>query len=270
MEEKAVIEFNETPSKREETLKSLEGWLKENLHINLQRDTLWLLNFIRGCDFDTQQTQNMLKNYLTLKDFVPEIVDHQDPLLLDLQDVMQNRTIIPFGTPNIDCVIFRWSSVNPNKTKFSSYIKLGLMLYEIFMNESETIMIVGQCIIIDCQDLCFAHLKQYTLSTIRKLLNHVFNSIPMRVKHFYFINCNQLLQAIYRLFRPFFPNYIQKIVKFYGQDYSGIYTDIPRHFFPIEYGGDTSCIDDISIEWKTKFESYRDWFLKHENLTTDF
>lgn len=48
-----------------------------------------------------------------------------------------------------------------------------------------------------------------------------------------------------------------------------LYKHIPKSIFPEEYGGGGSTIADITAYWKTKVESYRDWFLEDVKYKTD-
>ena len=44
---------------------------------------------------------------------------------------------------------------------------------------------------------------------------------------------------------------------------------IPKEVLPEEYGGQGGKIEHIAAHWKSKIESYRDWFIEDEKYRTD-
>ncbi|KAF5306356.1 hypothetical protein FQR65_LT07380 [Abscondita terminalis] len=254
IQETANKELNETLAKREDSVKEIEKWLHEHPQICIQRGHLWLLNYIRGCEYNIEKVKEMLTVYAKLEELLPELVCNRDPSSLEVQDVIENGIFITFGTPDVDCILLRWESVDSSKTSFYSLMKVGIMLYEIFLNESETFMMVGQIVIIDCKNTKFSSATLCSPTTLKKILHYTFTSFPMRIRHMYFINCSRFFHLLFNIFKHFFPRNIQSKCSVYGTNYTDIYNKVPQQYFPGEYEGSNDCFHDIISDWKTRLE----------------
>ncbi|KAF5297763.1 hypothetical protein FQR65_LT09937 [Abscondita terminalis] len=268
IEEIARIELNETPQIRKEALEHMEEWIKKQSQINLNTgatrllDGLRLLNFLRGCKFSTQKTKNKVEAYLKVKHSIPEIFYNRDPFSPPLQDLLKNGCITPFGTPDKECVIFRWGVCNPRVVCFADIIKCGVMIWDIFLNENDTCMAVGHYVIIDCRDFSLAILTQLSPSLVKRMLVDMLLAYPLRIKGVYFINGIVAIETFYNVLKPILSTKLQNRIHFYGNDYSDIFNTIPKQYFPKDYGGSNSSFDELTEEWKVKMESLRQWFLE--------
>ncbi|KAF5297764.1 hypothetical protein FQR65_LT09938 [Abscondita terminalis] len=267
IEEIARIELNETSQIRQETLQHMEEWIKKQSQVNLNTGAtrllvgLRLLNFLRGCKFSTQKAKDKLEAFLKVKHGIPEIFSNRDPFSPPLHDLLKNGCLIPFGTPDKDCFLFRWEVCNSDAVSIVDIVKYGIMLWDIFLNESETWMAIGHYAIIDCKGFSFAIVAQHSPVFIKRILVEMLKAYPLRMKGFYFINCTTAIETFYNLCKSVLSEKLQSRIFFYGNDYSGIFDSIPKKYFPREYGGCNSSLHELTEVWKNKVESLRQWFL---------
>ncbi|KAF5297761.1 hypothetical protein FQR65_LT09935 [Abscondita terminalis] len=268
LEKQALEELNETPEKREEIRKHLIEWIHQEPHVKFRTDGLWLLNFIRGTKFSTQKTKQKILSHLTAKVVLPELFSNRDPLQPVLQDIIIKGLTLPFHTPDKNCVLIRAEVLNSNHDYFEVG-KLSLMIFEILLNESESILISGNYVIIDMKKFPLGFLKQVNPTNLNRLFKHTNAAYPNRIKLMAFINCINGTEQIFNIAKPFIPTKILNRVVFYGENYSELYRTIPQTYFPKEYGGSLHSISDLIEFWKNKLESNREWFMENDKYSFD-
>ncbi|KAF5297760.1 hypothetical protein FQR65_LT09934 [Abscondita terminalis] len=268
LEKQALEELNETPDKRDEVRKHLIEWIHQEPHVKFRTDGLWLLNFIRGAKFSTQKTKQKILAHLTAKVIVPEIFSNRDALQPVLQEMITKGFTLPFHTHDKNCVLIRWEALNSN-ADFFDVAKLSLMIFEIVLNESDSVLVSGNYIIIDMKKFPLGFLKQANPTILNRLLKHSYAAYPSRVKLMAFINCINGTEHIFNMAKPFIPTKILNRVVFYGENYSELYRTISQTYFPKEYGGSLHSISDLIEFWKNKLESNREWFMENDKYSFD-
>ncbi|KAK5647124.1 hypothetical protein RI129_005588 [Pyrocoelia pectoralis] len=262
IEKKARDELNEEPGKREECLMHVREWIEKEYHLKFRPEGLWLLNFLRGCKFAIQTVKKKFPNYMNLESSVPEMFSNRDPLLPEVQQILKKGIIIPFGTPDMECVIVKWNTLQFEKVDFYDVMKVAMMVYDIFLNESDTCMAVGHYVILDFKGFSLNLLNQLTPFTLKKIFYNIFLSYPCRIKALYFINCPGFVQTLFNLTKPFITKNLRSRASFYGENFNEVFSVIPQRYLPKEYGGNGEAIAEITAIWKNKVESYGNWFLE--------
>ncbi|KAB0804256.1 hypothetical protein PPYR_01226 [Photinus pyralis] len=269
IEKKARDELNETPGHREEFLRNFREWIQTEYRVQCRPEGLWLLNYVRGCKFCNQTVKKKFTNFVKLETAAPEMFSNRDPLLPEIQEILRKGAIIPFGTPDKECVIVKWDVFEFDKVDFYDVMKVAMMVMDVFMNENDTCMVIGHYVIVDFKGFSLSLLKQLTPFTLKKIFYNIFLSYPCRIKALYFVNCPGYVQTLFGLAKPFISKKLGSRTSFYGENFEEVFSVIPRRYFPTEYGGNDESIDDIIGNWKIIIEGYRDWFLEDLANTND-
>ncbi|KAH6934978.1 hypothetical protein HPB50_002560 [Hyalomma asiaticum] len=103
--------------------------------------------------------------------------------------------------------------------------------------QDEEIQIRGGVAIIDLKGFCGRHLVQLTPKFARK------DTVPVRIKGIYFINCPPVTETLYGLVKSFLSEKLQKRLRFIGSDLSELCGDIPAEILPKEFGGTPEDFD---------------------------
>lgn len=266
LEEKARDELNEEPEKKTECLEEIIRWASEKYQLKFRKDDLWLLNFMRFCKFNPHIVKKKLETYLNLKATVPEMFANRDPLSPQIQEILKKRPIITFGTPDKDCVIVRWGVLQPQNVKISDVIKIGSMVLDSYLKESEACMVIGQYVIVDLDGFSFGFIKQVTPRLLKNIYYHFLHGYPCRIKGMYVINTPKFVEKVFKLSTYFMSDHLNSMTNVYGTNYSEIYSIIPKQYFPKEYGGNSESVIEATL--KNKLENNREWFLEnHLNRT---
>ncbi|KAF5275605.1 hypothetical protein FQA39_LY06717 [Lamprigera yunnana] len=239
-------ELNEDEGK-DEHLMTLKNWLKKH-HSNVIAEDLWLLNYLRGCKFDQNRVQEKLNSFYIMKSTV-DLYENRDPLSSELQEVLTRGILLPLCGEDKEIILIRWANCHPNKSTLRNVLKVGLMLFETYINVSNTCMIMGHHVVIDCMGLPLSYVTQTTPTLIKNVMCVLIRNYPIRIKGVYLMNCFALTQLFYNITKQFLPKKIISRIHFYNSNnFSEIHKHIPLSVFPSEYGGDGGSVDTIKAE----------------------
>ncbi|XP_031342871.1 alpha-tocopherol transfer protein-like [Photinus pyralis] len=271
IEERAKRELGETPEIRENGLREIKEWLREQ---NLQHDCLselGLLNFLRGCKFAQERTRDKLFHYLSSKSSKSDVLmSDRDPYSDELREVLSKGMLLFLSSENYETLLIRWENCDTKKVSLVNVIKVGLMAFEVLINESPTVMISGHTIIIDCTNLPFGYIRQVSPSLVKEIFRIIWKAYPIRIRAVHIINCIPFMGLIFSMFKPFIPLKIVSRVRFYSSSNANrLYTDFPLSELPRDYGGEATSIDSLTETTKRMVEERRHWFVNQEDNTSD-
>jgi len=272
---KAEAELNEVPGRVEEDLKHIKEWISKQPHLKVRTDDQWLLSFLRGCKFSLERTKEKLDNFYTMKTLIPEFFSNRDPLLPEIQDILNLGSYwIPLpksADPTSPRVLYMGSALfDPERVHVISAMKVNQMILDILLFEDDSFNIAGHHVFQDLKGMSVGHMMQMTPAFIKKTTACFHERYPARARGMHFINIPSFFETMYSMVRPFLTEKMKSRVFVHGKgDYSGLQAILPKSALPKECGGENGTLDDIIVEWKKKVESYRDWFLEDANHCSD-
>jgi hypothetical protein len=95
LQNKAILDLNETPSNVSEELKVLKKWIKETPHLRARTDDQFLMTFLRGSKHDLVKTKAKIEMFYTCRTAMPEIMSNRDPLHPRLLEVIRLGVGLP-------------------------------------------------------------------------------------------------------------------------------------------------------------------------------
>lgn len=102
----------------------------------------------------------------------------------------------------------RWKNADPQKVSFADILKVGFMLFEISIFESNSHMIVGYHLVDDLEGFSFSYLKGLFPFLIRRIMTCIVKGYPLRLKSAQLFNCPFGFATIVNLIKPLIPKKI--------------------------------------------------------------
>lgn len=266
IEEKAEKELGETAEVRDLGLKQIREWIIQQPFANQTPGDLLLLNYLRGCRFDQAKAREKLSHYFTRRAHVRDIYQSRDPEKAELDDILSRGIISLAMSEDTEMIILRWEHCDVKKVPLINVLKLGFMLFDVFVHESPTFMAVGHTVLIDCQNLPFGYIKQFSPSLLKELEYIMFKAYPTRIKGVHVVNSGTVMGIMVSMFKPFLPENIKSRIKIYANcGTSDILKHIPSHVLPQEYGGRGESIDTLKERTRKILKDRRAWFVNEDN-----
>ncbi|CAG9784537.1 unnamed protein product [Diatraea saccharalis] len=272
--EKAAKEINEDPRRVPSDIQGLRDWLAKQPHLqSVQPTDQWLIAFLRGSKFSLERSKEKIDMYYTLRSLVPEFFSNRDPLDPKVQEILKLGTFLPLKkcTSEVDprTSIVRIGLLNPSQYHLSDILKVSLMVTEILMLEDDNFTVSGEEVIVDMKNVGVAVLSQWTPAMAKKAISCFEKSLPVRVKSNHILNTPMGFEAAFTILKTFLGEKLKNRIQVHNQNYEELYKRIPKSILPIEYGGEDGSVEELANYWKTKVESYRDWFLNEEKAKSD-
>ncbi|VVC91866.1 unnamed protein product [Leptidea sinapis] len=224
-----------------------------------------IASFLRGCKHSLERTKEKLDMSYTLRTLAPEIFQKRDPLDPKIQKILTKGIILPLKRcENDGCrpILTRFDCELAPECSIEDMVKVCFMVIEVLIEEDDNIIICGEELVSDLKKTGFALVTQFTAPFAKKLVTSFEKGLPVRMKAFYFLNPPTGIETAFFILKFFISEKLKKRV--HNQNSKGAYDQIPQELLPQEYGGNNGSIEELIEYWKTKLESYRDWFLAEE------
>ncbi|KAK4879671.1 hypothetical protein RN001_007817 [Aquatica leii] len=267
LQKKAVIELNENVIRRNEDIELIRKWLNQQPHLNANLDDQYILNFLRGCKFSLQKTKEKLDMFYTMKSLLPEFYKDRDPFRPEIQEILKLGLCLPLSHKETEpqVIFIRLSPEDPFKVKFADVMKVSLMILDIFLKEDDNFIISGQLGLVDFKNSTINHLLHLDLSVCKKAATCLNFAYPTRPKGCHFVNTPGYFNKIIDTVKLWLPEKFVKRVFIYSEsNINNLYDTIPAKIIPKDSGGSGVTVKELTDYWKTKVESYRDWFIEDE------
>ncbi|XP_070394194.1 alpha-tocopherol transfer protein-like isoform X2 [Dermacentor albipictus] len=244
----AEVELGETSAKRKEALERLSQLLEAEPEVNAQKDTAFLLRFLRVRKFDVESALQTIRNYYRCREAsgssYQELLPSKVPavarnLLMVLPETDVHGRLILLVRPGI------W---RPEELPYADFHRACLLCLE-HMAPNPVTQTSGIVLLVDYAEFTADKILWVNVGLVRKALGYVQEGMPMRLKAVHIVRQSYAFDMIFALFKPFIKAKMAERYRFHGDNFEKLHEEIPPSVLPIEYGGQREPLD-FEAYWK--------------------
>lgn len=273
LQRKAENELNEQPERVQSDINHIKEWLSKQPHLKCRTDDQWILTFLRCCKFSLQKTKEKIDAYYTIRNLMPEFFENRDPFEPEIQEYLKAGVCMPLkstednGDPKKLFVVY--GRADPDKVSLTTVLKVMLMIADVLLNEEDRCL-AGVEFVTDFVDLPLKFVKQANPTLMKKVMICLEKAYPIRLKAFHNINTPSYFEIVFNIIKMFASKKLLQRVFFYKNDNNVVLEKyLGVSMIPQEYGGEGPSLDKTAADWRSKMESYRDWFINDSVYGTD-
>ncbi|CAH0726586.1 unnamed protein product, partial [Brenthis ino] len=151
----------------------------------------------------------------------------------------------------------------------SDVLKVIFMILEILILEDDNYVVAGEMGLLDLKDLGLSTFLRFTPALAQKLVTCIEKAFPLRMKGIYIIHTPSGFETAFQILKTFLGDKLKNRFQVIGQNIEQVYSVFPKEVLPKEYGGMAKSLDELTVYWGTKVESYQDWFLEQDKQYSD-
>ncbi|CAH1184648.1 unnamed protein product, partial [Phyllotreta striolata] len=254
------------PEGKQKELQKVRSWLSTQPHLpDISDDYIYL--FLHSCNFSVDRTKNTIEHYFNIRTNHPEIFSNRDcedekvKVVRNLGNLMRLPKLTPEG---YRVLLYSVRDNDPTKMNFSDCVKTFSMFNDMVLFEDG--LVEGYVVIFDMKGVQLGHLARVSLPALRCFFLYIQEAHPVKIKGVHVLNTASWIQHVLRLIVPLIKSELINMVKFHrGSTPEGVPLDI----LPMDYGGESSSVEDLVKVTDSLWETYRSWLLENEKLKTD-
>ncbi|XP_018373844.1 PREDICTED: clavesin-1-like [Trachymyrmex cornetzi] len=255
--ETARLELREDDNTRDQALKQFRHWIEKHPTIKKCRtDSVFLLRFLRTKKFSLPMAQEMLEQYLTIRQLYSnwfQNLDVDDP---ELTAIIDNGYLVPMlkrDQHGRKVIMSCAGHFDPSKFSSAHMLRVHSMVVETLMDDEKN-QVYGYTYLNDEAGLSMSHLSTLSFMDIRNILRCIQNSTPMRHKETHIINLPSSVAKILEFSMSLLNDKLKSRVMIH-RNVQELKEAVDPKILPKEYGGEISLsvmIDEFKKELKQK------------------
>ncbi|XP_066142226.1 alpha-tocopherol transfer protein-like [Euwallacea fornicatus] len=257
----AAEELRETPEVVAAALEELRNLLKNDDKIYFKTDDdKVLIMYLRPCKFYAKSAYELMKRIADFKEKNKAILDNLLPedekkafIENDVVNVLKDRDHKGRRILVVHCGEI-W---DPSKVTTDQMLRLFYLIHEAALLEEET-QITGVVVIMDYKGLGMKQIRHLTPSFSMKLLGFIQDAMPLRLKEVHMVKEPLIFSMVWKIFKPFIREKLNKRIHFHGSKMSSLHKFIPASHLPSDYGGDLPEINYSGKEWYPVLDQHLD------------
>jgi len=267
LQQLAHSELREDAETRTHALTQLRTWIDMHPDIeHCRKDAPFLLRFLRTKKFCVPAAQEMLENYLVVRQLYPhwfQKLDIRDPAIQDIFD-SGYLVVLPERDNAGRRVIFSCAAkFDPYKHSSVLMARVHSIVVESLMDDEQN-QISGYSHVNDESGLTMGHLSLWSLTDIRNMLRSIQNCTPMRHKSTHFVNVPSYANKVFDFFTALLQEKLKNRVVLH-KDVESLKKCVDPKILPLEYGGVVPLADMIG-DFKKYLETKRDVLLALDDM----
>ncbi|XP_058983560.1 alpha-tocopherol transfer protein-like [Musca domestica] len=268
----AITELGEVTSRVPEDLQALKDWIKKQPHLRARTDEQFLIQFLRGCKFSLEKAKEKIDNYYALKTKYPELLrvtDVDDPDFRRFHNV-GSYCVLP--TPlhdNGPRILFNHYTYGPNDFSIEQVLCYGVAVSDVLMVTDPQACINGVFYVLDFAKATTSHVMSLTPNLVKKMIDYYVKTLPFRIKGICCINLAPYALHALKMLVEYAPEKIKNRVFLCGSDLSAIEEEIPKKYFPLEYGGENGSVNQLYVGFNKVWDDHREYFKENADYGTD-
>ncbi|XP_075166390.1 alpha-tocopherol transfer protein-like [Haematobia irritans] len=269
----AVKELNEDPSRVADDIEALKTWINQQPHLRARTEDQFLLSFLRGSKYSLEKAKSKIDKYYTLRSKYPELFSLRDVDNPKIHEIIKLGIGLVLPTPLNEngqrILLIRNGCYEPNKCNFADIMRVAQACNEILMWEDDYAIVNGFVHVMDLKGWTKEHFFQVTPSLMKKMAVYSEDAMPLRLKSSHCINAPSIFESVFNMLKPMMSEKQVNRMVIYGSNSEKLYSTVPQKYLPKEYGGENGSIPDIIAHWEKKFLEYRDYFVDDAKYGTD-
>ncbi|XP_072762203.1 retinol-binding protein pinta-like isoform X1 [Anoplolepis gracilipes] len=264
--EYAAKVLNESDENRENAVAEIKRWIQES-DLRARTDDFFILQFLRVCKFNIENTKFKMRNYQVQRVKVPEWFANRDPLQPKLQQLLDLGICLPLRKLDNEgrIVILIRIVHNPNIFTFAEVFKVTFMILDVIIRDSVEASLHGVVVITDLEYMSFRHVIQLGQGIAWNAIHVLQGCYPIRTHLLNLINTPKHVNYLLTIVGYLLNTKLKQRLRIYTHEKTyDCFKNIPTNILPFEYGGTDGTIQELTEFWKKLIEENRDWFINDE------
>jgi pyridoxine/pyridoxamine 5'-phosphate oxidase len=263
----AKKELREDEYTRNEALRQMREWLKQNTDVeHVREDDLFLLRFLRNKKFSVHMAQQTLLKYLNFRRVLSNFFTDLDFLSPRINQLLNNGFMFP--SPVRDkkgrrVLISQAKYFDTEKFSGEDLVKIHMIAYETLM-ENETDQIMGFVHVGDFQTVGSSFISKFDPTEFMRILKWGESSVPMRHKEIHVYNVNPTVKFIIDAAKSVWSQKMKERINLYTS-FGNFSKNFDTSVLPQELGGTIPMAQMIEM-WKQELSLHRESILRLDKM----